>query len=130
MGKAITLEFPSFVPAPEHVDLQMPDSMHPSDRQFLITELGKITTEVAKLDERGTGKFDNLEHRLRAVDARLAKLELRADASGAHDISLLQKALEKERAKGDVWQGRLWAILATFITTGALALIAHYIATR
>lgn len=115
--------------APESV-FHMPDSMHPTDRRFLVAELNKITTEVATLNAGHSGKFEILGQRLRAVNARLAKLESRADASGRHDIELLQKALDKQQAAAAVWRGRLWSIIATFLTTALIALVAHYLATR
>lgn len=133
MGEAITVEFMplSIVPHSEHepesVSFEMPDSMHPSDRQFLIAELGKISAEVASQGAGHAGKFANLAQRLRAVDARIAKLELRADQSGQHNLDSLQKALDQTQAVGAVWRGRAWTVFATLLTTALIALVAYYL---
>ncbi len=126
MNTAISVIFPAL----DESKIDMPDSMHPDDRAFLVRELGKISSKLAVRDERN-----------KQLTERVDKLENAADASGEHKALVLQAqldksekdhatALEKRDAHAAVWRGRVWSIVATFITTGMLGLLAHYLATR
>lgn len=74
-------------------------------------------------------------------DKRITTLENRADASGAHDITTLEKKLDLERAEkalvkqeakkeADKWKNRGWAIFAVLAVAGFTNLVQHYLATR
>ena len=67
------------------------------------------------------------DQRFKAIDARLAKLENSADASGAHDLSLVQKALDKEREKSEKvkWWGL--SILGTLVTSAIVGVVVHFL---
>ena len=114
---ALSVLLPSL--PPESAAFEVPESMTPDDRQFLIQELGKISASHAEIRVRLDG-----------ADARLKKLETKADQSGQHDIEVLQKALEKAHAKGDVWKSRVWSILAVLITSALVGLVTHWLSTR
>lgn len=126
MNTAISVIFPAL----DESKIDMPDSMHPDDRAFLVRELGKISSKLAVRDERNKQLTD-----------RVTKLEDAADASGEHKAIVLQAqlektekdhaaALDKRDASTAVWKGRAWTFFATFFTTGILGLIAHYLTTR
>ncbi len=129
MNGAISVLFPSYNP-PESTSIEVPESMNGDDRELLLRELGKISAEVAK----GTVRLDTGE-------ARLKKLEAKADASGRHDVDVLQKALAKadertttaleaaDAAKREL-RARLWSIGITFFTTSVIALVGYYLTHR
>ena len=115
MTTAISVIFPA---VPENT-IDMPDSMIPEDRAFLIKELGKISSRLAVRDERN-----------KQLTERVIKLENAANASGEHKALVLQAQLDKRDKDMAEWKGRVWSIVATFLTTGILGLLAHYLATR
>ena len=104
---------------PESQTFNMPDSLRPEDRAFLIRELGKISGELAVKEER-----------IKQLEAWRTKVDNAADASGEQRALVLQAELDKRDAAALVWRGRVWSIVAAVFTTGLLALIAHYLATR
>ena len=72
-----------------------------------------------------------------AQDARISHLESRADASGAHDITALEKKLDEEKAEklrvkqeakkeADKWRGRAWSIFAALLLATLTAFAGAY----
>lgn len=115
---------------PESARVEIPESMNPEEKAKLVAELGKISTEIARVQTRDDERAKFAEQRWRAVDARLAKLEGRADASGQHDLVVVTKALDKAQAANDKikWWGL--SIATTLLTSAIVGLVVHYLATR
>lgn len=131
MGCAVILPFPPNI-------IELPDNMTPEEQATLVRELGEITKESVKLrtqlEERG--KFN--EQRFRGIDARLAKLERQienlieklersADTSSNHDVSTLQKALDKAHEQADKWKWWAMSIIGVLITSGITGAVVHYL---
>ena len=99
--------------------IDMPPSMHPEDRAFLIRELGKISSVLAVSEER-----------VKQLEARLEKLEDSADATGQHQLVSLQNEIIKRDQVAAVWKGRVWSIAAVVLTSAFVGLITHWLATH
>lgn len=112
---------------PESARVEIPTSMNPEEQAKLIGELGKISTEIARVTTRDEERAKFLDQRFRAIDARIGKLEAGADASGAHDLVVLQKALDKRDAEFSRWKWWALSIAATLFTSALVGLIVHWI---
>ena len=115
---------------PEANTIEVPESMNPEDRATLIAELGKISTEIARVQTRDEERARFAEQRWRAIDARLAKLEGYADKSGEHDLALVTKALDKERENTAKIKWWALSILTTLATSAVVGLVVHYLSSR
>ena len=100
-----------------------------------------VKEEQAKLSTSFALHVQSDDHVHEAQGARISTLEDRADASGAHNITALEKALgaekaEKEEAReahkkaAEKWKGRAWAIFATLLLAGCTGLVTHWLSTR
>jgi hypothetical protein len=115
---------------PESNKIEIPRSMNPEERAKLIAELGAISTEIARVQTRDEERSKFAEQRWRAVDARLAKLEGHADKSGAHDLAIVTKALDKATAANDKIKWWAVSIGTTLLTSAIVGLVVHYLAAR
>ena len=111
---------------PESRQVEIPDSMHPDERAKLIAELGKISTEIATVQVRDEERAKFLDQRFRAIDARLAKIEEDADASGQFNLVELQKQLDERKAESSKWKWWALSIIATIFTSALVGLVVHY----
>lgn len=129
MNNGATLALIPTLP-PESSTVEIPQSMNDEEKGQLVAELSKISTEIAKVQTRDEERAKFAEQRWRAVDARLAKLEGRADASGQHDLAVLQKALDKRDAEFIRWKFWALGIIGALVTSSIVGLVVHYFATR
>jgi hypothetical protein len=115
---------------PESAQVEIPASMNPEEKAQLVAELGKISTEIARVQTRDEERNRFAEQRWRAVDARLAKLEGHADASGQHDLAVVTKALDKATTNNEKIKWWALSILTTLATSAVVGLVVHYLASR
>jgi len=115
---------------PESSQVEIPRSMNPEEQARLVSELGKISTEIARVQTRDEERGKFLDQRLRAIDSRLGKLEGHADASGQHDLAIVTKALDKATSANDKIKWWALSIATTLITSAIVGLVVHYLATR
>ena len=120
--------FPT-LPPPSN-EIEIPASMSTHDQNKLFEQLGSISTELAKMQARDEERQKSLDQRLRAIDARLAKLEEGADISGHQDLIALQKTIDKREHEAS--KIKFWAlsILATLITSALVGLVVHFLGGR
>lgn len=106
---------------PESRQVRIPESMNPEEEARLVGELGKISTELARVQTRDEERAKFLDQRFRATDARMAKLEAGATASGQYDLALAAKTLDKKEAEFAKW--KWWVV--TLICSGAAGVLGH-----
>ncbi len=86
--------------------------------------------ELGELSRRFDLHEQNDHHVHTLQDGRLSKLENSAEASGAHNIEALQRALAERKQAANVWKGRAWAIFAALTLAGITGLVTNYLSTR
>jgi len=96
--------------------------MQPEEQAAILKELGKISSQQTAAEARG-------DERHKALGDRVKRLEDRVEASGAHDISKMQKALDEARGESKKMKWWLLGILGALITSGLTAAVA-YVVTR
>lgn len=113
------------VPPPGDV-FEIPDDMNPEEEARLLAELGNISTKLTAIEVRAEERERSARDERDRVNARLAKLEGKADASGEHDLAVVRKALDREREA--VSKIKWWglSILATLATSAIVGLVVHY----
>lgn len=116
----ISVLIPSVPPENGATRIDLPAEMTPEQQATFIKELGKFSTQVATTEARNDERFT-------AVNARLKKLEERADASGAHDITALQKALEQARGESNKLKWWLLGIVGSLIVSGVAGTIGYFL---
>ena len=103
--------------------VEIPDSMHPKEKDKLVEELGSIATSIARVETRDEERAKFADQRWRAIDARIGKLEHNADTN-------VTKALDKRT--DELSKVKWWAvsIVTTFATSAVVGLIVYYLSTR
>jgi len=112
---------------PESSTVEIPASMNPTERTKLVDALGDISTELARVQTRDEERAKFAEQRWRAIDARLAKLESGADASGRYDLDLVTKKLDKREAEFVRWKFWALGIIGALLTSTIVGLVVHYL---
>lgn len=118
---------PNDEPSPLSSTVEVPPSMNEQDRAFLIAELGKLSADYTKLSVRDEEREKALHARFKRVEARLAKIEDKAEASGQYNIVKLEAALASRDADAIKRRDRIVSVGVTFLVTAILALITFYL---
>jgi len=113
---------------PDSSTVEIPASMNDEEKGQLVAELAKISTEIARVQTRDEERAKFADQRWRAIDARLGKLEGKADASGQHDLAVLQKALDKRDAEAVRWKFWALGILGGLFSSAIVGLVVYYFA--
>jgi hypothetical protein len=119
--------FPS-LPPPSIIEI--PEDMDPENEARLLKELGEISRNQTRLETVLEEREKQQEQRHRATEARLAKLEKSADASGQHDVALMQRALDKKDEAESKLKWWVLSIIGTLLTSAAVGLVVHYLSTK
>lgn len=128
MTQTQSVIFPT-LPPPSN-EIEIPESMPTTDRNKLFDQLGAISTELAKMQARDEERQKSLDQRLRAIDARLGKLEESADVSGHQDLIALQKTIDKREQEASKLKFWGLSILATLLTSALVGLVVHWLGGR
>lgn len=115
---------------PESQTLEIPESMRPEDKAFLIRELGKLSTDYARLNVRDEEHRKALEERFKRFEDRLAKLECGADESSRHELIRVERELARRVTVEDKWKARIWGLVAVLLTSAIVGLVTHWLSTR
>lgn len=109
----ISVILPSSPPSEGPHVIELP-SMKPEEQAAILKELGKISGQQSAAEAVA-------QERHKALDARVRRLEEKVDASGAHDVSDLQKALETAQEESRKMKWWLMGILGSLIVSGLTA---------
>lgn len=118
------VKFPTLPPAGASIDI--PDSMTTPDRNKLFAQLGDISNELAKIQGRDEERQKGLDQRLRAIDARLARLEKEAEKAAGSDLETLKSTIAKQHNDASKMKFWLLSILATLATSAIVGLVVHF----
>lgn len=118
---------PNDDPSPLSSTVEVPPSMNEQDRAFLIGELGKLSTDYTKLSVRDEEREKALHDRFKRLEARIGKIEDKAEASGQHNIVRLESALVSRDADASRRRDRIASVVVTFLITAILALVGFYL---
>lgn len=115
----ISVILPSIPPSEGPHVIELP-SMKPEEQAAILKELGKIS------GEQNAAKARN-EERHKALVERVNKLENRADASGRHDVTGLEKELETARGEARKLKWWLLGIVGSLIVSGVAGTIGYFL---
>jgi len=121
---AVSVILPSL---PPESAIKVPESMNETDRAFLIRELGKVSTDYAKLNARDEEHRKALDARFKRLEARICGLEGKADASAGHSMALIERELELRNQRDAMRRDRIVSIGITFFVTAVLALVGFWL---
>jgi len=122
---AVSVAFPSL--PPESKTIKVPQSMNERDRAFLIRELGKLSTDYAKISVRDEEHRKALDARFKRLESRICGLEGKADASAGHSMALVERELELRNEQDARRRDRIVSIGVTFFVTAILALVGFWL---
>lgn len=112
---------------PDSARIELPESMTPEEQGKVLGELSKISTELAKVQVSNEERSKFIDQRFRAIDARLAKLEDDADATGKHELSSLEKLIDKREAEITRWKFWVLGIVGALVSSAVVGLVVHYL---
>jgi len=118
------VKFPTLPPPSDKIEI--PESMSTPDRNKLFAQLGSISTELAKIQARDEERQKALDQRLRAIDARLARLEKDAEKAAGSDLETLKNTIAKHQSEASKMKFWVLSIVATLLTSAVVGLVVHF----